>query len=327
MAFNMKLDDKMADYILAKIDSEPIIKSMFPDWNRYNTNVKCHVHDETKASLHIDLDGKAHCFGCKWSAINIIDLYAKFHGKTYQEARDELYDMVVDAIPNAKVESFVRALQKNKAAMSYLTQTRRLEPWVISTYMLGYDPNTKRITIPNIDQYGACINIRYLDFERRKETKFKMLNEKGHGEARLYPEWIMGKENKVLLVEGEIDSLTGIQLGVPTVSWTSGATSWNQKYDWMWRGKAVVVRYDADSAGKEGMGIVVKNLERLKVSFEVWDPPGLTGKLPKKDLNDWFVHYGNGGTFKMWWSGLSGQLAKLELPKQRGVCPTCGRAL
>lgn len=281
----MKVFDSMANFIASKLDIPNTVKNWFPEYVQ-DGMVKCPFHDDDNASLHISTEGKALCHGCGWKAMNIIDLYAKMQEITYMEARKQLYDEVVDAIPASKYMTFFKLLYRNRKAQGYLHR-RGLSEDTIRAFHIGYDPNTKRITIPILDQFGSCVNIRMPAFDATRKSKYKTLNTKGHGEVRLYPEWLAVKEDKLLLVEGEWDCLIGRQLGLPTVTWTGGANSWNKDYDWLFKGKNIGILYDADEAGTEGANAAFRSLSL--VAGNVYNyPPLATGKN-NKDLSDWVL--------------------------------------
>jgi len=313
----MKINDTMANFIASKLDIPNTIANWFPEYVM-DGMVKCPFHEDKNASLHINPEGKALCHGCGWKATNIIDLYAKMQEINYMEARKQLYDDVVNAIPASKYMTFWKRLIKNPKAMSYLTG-RGIGSATIADYHLGYDPHTKRITIPILDQFGSCVNIRMPAFDRSRKSKYKTLNAKGHGEVRLYPEWLAVNEDKLLLVEGEWDCLIGRQLRLPTVTWTGGANGWNHDYDWLFKDKNVMVMYDNDESGRKGQANAIEKLNRVVANCSSYTP--IDG-MPK-DLNDWWLKSPEAvRKFRAMFFNWNPEV------KQFGhVCPACGREL
>lgn len=318
----MKCSDTMANFIASKLDVVNTIKNWFPAYT-HDGQVVCPHHEDKNASLHINPEGKALCHGCGWKASNIVDLYAKMEGKSYLEARKELYDQVVDAIPASKYVAYQTALFKNAAPQDYLDD-RGVRSDTVKAFRLGYDPSTHRITIPILDQFSTCVNIRMAAFQKSRDSKCKMINSRGHGEVRLYPEWLAIKEDKLLLVEGEWDCLIGRQIGLPTVTWTGGATSWSRDYEWLFRGKDVMVCYDADDAGRRGGDAALISLARIAANTKAFMSER-TEFTTGKDLNDWHLHSPSivlqlKQEFERW----SPQV--MDVRVQSGICPCCGRA-
>jgi DNA primase len=312
----MKMIDRKLNYVLAKADVNEIIRIYFPDWDG-RANVMCPYHTDTKPSLNITVDGKAHCYGCNWSATNLVALVAAMEGVPYLEARDLLYKQVTNSIPDAKVRTFRKHLLKERR--KYVTNIRGLSEEVINDHNLGYDPHTHRITIPILDQFGECVNIRYMGWTKEQRAKSKVYNEKGHGEARLYPEWKMMDEDVIILVEGEWDCLVGRTHGLPTVTWTGGAGAWDSSYNWMFKGKHVLILYDADSAGQEGAKHALEQVSRVAKAEIVTEPQRWKGK----DLSEWVS---NNAKHTVGYLDVLCGMRKAELNKPRAqLCPCCGQ--
>jgi len=314
----MKMQDRMLDVIVAKSDIPNMIRSWFPDYIDDN-NVICPFHDDVNASLHLSPDGKAKCHGgCGFYASNVIDLFAKMEDFTYDEARKVLYDEISNAIPMSRVNTFHKGLMKNTSVQKYVIYKRLIQPSIVSGYNLGYDPRTKRITIPILDQFGTCVNIRYLAWQG-KDTKFKAINHKGHGEVRLYPENKLIREEKVLLCEGEFDCLVARSHGIPAVTWTGGADNYNEDYMYMFQGKTVLILYDNDDAGVAGRWKMIEKLRPIVGAFKTIEPLHAKGK----DITDWARKDIN--LIKRLKTFVNNYNVKLN--KVKKVCPTCNQEI
>ena len=170
--------------------------------------------------------------------------------------------------------------------MKYLTVNRNIKPEIIEKYMLGYDPQSKRIMIPIYDQFGFCINIRRMGW--LKDHRCKALNVKGKGEVRLYPEKDLVLNRKMLLVEGEFDCLVAKGYGLPAVTWTGGAGNWNIKYTHMFKDKAVWLCLDNDSAGYHGENLSAQILEDVTEVTWFIDKDSYRGDpVIGKDITEW----------------------------------------
>lgn len=318
----MRIHDAMANHILAKLDVVDMVRMYHPEYEP-DGSVKCPRHDDKNASLHISMEGKAYCHGCGWKASNIIDLHAKYSGITYAESRKQLYYQVVNAIPEGRFERYHDMLMNDvhHPAWAWLKH-RRISRQAVLSYKIGYDPDRDRITIPILDQFSTCVNIREAAYNPNRESRCKMTNLKGHGDVRLYPEWLAVNEHKLLLVEGEWDCLTGRELGLPAVTWTGGASAWSDEYAWLLKDKDIMVLYDADQAGREGAARVAEKIRKLGSRVNVLVPKSFSSG---KDLNDWYRMKSSlvdkiVAAFNAWTPQV------MDVKCVDGVCPCCGRA-
>ena len=309
----MKIKDRMLDVILFKTDVPNLIRSWFPDYVDDN-NVICPFHDDINASLHISPEGKARCHGCGWSAKNLVDLYAQMEEYTYDQARRILYEDVVKAISASKVRKFEVVLRLNDRAINYLVKKRGLNGTVAKKHRLGLDPKTGRLAIPIFDQFGTCVNIRLASWNRK--SKFKMINTKGCGEVRLYPENHIVHEKKILLVEGEWDCLVARRFGIPAATWTGGASNFNKDYLWLLQNKVVFILYDNDEAGEKGKWKMIEELRGVAGVVKTLDPLSPEGK----DISDWAL----ADPKCMERLRLFVDMFKVNGKRAKKICPTCG---
>jgi DNA primase len=318
-----KFHDRMAEYLIHQINVDAYLREWFPDLNGAS-NVMCPAHEDLQASLKIYPDGSAHCFAgqCGFHASNFIELYAQMNDLPYMQARDELYREHNNTLPSSLWRAHARNLprMKDKGARPYEYLVKRGISWdTMQAYHLGYDFDTKRITIPVFDQFDQCVNIRLMGWTKdQRKTGNKYMNIKGHGKVRLYPEWVMQDEPVLVLVEGEIDALTGRTAGLPTVTWTGGSSSWGQEFGWMFAGKKVIILYDNDQAGREGARRQRDQLIGVGAVPYLHDPLMVEGK----DLNDWICAGVDLDPLRNVILTLASQPSK-----KVEVCPTCGRAL
>jgi DNA primase len=290
---------------------------MFPDYNE-DSNVVCPFHDDTSPSLHISSDGKAKCHSgqCGMKASSIIELWSKFYNIPYLDARNELYGYIEDVIPDSRVKAFERNLAHALMARDWLRgNTRGLYDIVMKDFRLGYDPKTERITIPIFDQFGMCVNIRSVDWRGRSENK--VINVRGKGKPRLFPEKTVVDKDVLLLVEGEWDAIMGQQLGFPTVTWTGGAGSYSKDFLYMFEGKTVAIIYDNDQAGHLGAAEMLSLIDGSII--------GNLGFQRGKDLTEWVQIYG-ADNVKRELAGLELNLKMHKIKRSfasRKKCPCC----
>ncbi len=283
MAKTFKIQSPLALFLERKGVIPAIVGSYFNNWlPSAGENVNCPWHEDTRASLHISLQGQAHCFGCRECAKDIIELVAKLEGMDYEAAGKLLYQQILDPIPEGRVQVYEKNLWRDEKALEYLSITRNLTDKTVRDYRLGLDHKDNRIIIPVFDQFNGCVNIRRMGWQ--KEHEKKALNKKGQGDARLYPENKLLYERRVLMVEGEFDCLVGRAFDLPAITWTCGANSWNENHQHLLQDKAVFLLYDNDRAGREATAMVVEKLKGIAFHVEAC-PPLCHDK--GKDLTDW----------------------------------------
>ncbi|MEM4720680.1 MAG: toprim domain-containing protein [Candidatus Methanomethylicaceae archaeon] len=316
--------DNLCEELLKEVDVTAIIKKYFPSYIP-NENVKCPFHPDTKASLHIDMQGRAKCHGCGIYASNLIDLVSKLEGISYLQARKLLGSHLLNGIPEEVVDKYATFLWRNKKALSYLMEDRCLSEEVIRNFKLGYSPSHGRITIPIFDTLGVCRNIKYAAIERPVQNKY--LNHSDdtgfkYGSPRLYPEWLLYSFDRLVLVEGEFDALVGWSNKLPTFTFTSGAASWRHEWSSLLKGKSILILMDNDTAGLNAAEFIGNSLRTAGAVVKI------VNHFPKKgkDLTD----YAHLSSWKEWLRRWKKELGNLPLPspsQQTVLCPKCGRPL
>lgn len=139
---------------------------------------------------------------------------------------------------------------------------------------------------------GSCIKIpvqggNFNKYRRdpAQDIKPKYIYDKG-GKAFLYGSPYIANAKQVLITEGELDTLVAWSHNIPAVSSTGGANTFMPEWADMLAGKDVVVCYDNDSAGAEGMVKVLQHIPTAKVMF-IPERPNI------KDITDYVKHGGD----------------------------------
>lgn len=86
-----------------------------------------------------------------------------------------------------------------------------------------------------------------------------------------------------IVVEGEKDADTLIQLGLPGTTCNCGSDNWRDEYTETLRGKDVVICRDNDNAGNDHAHLLLRSLANAAKSLRVICP----SKHPKGDVTDW----------------------------------------
>lgn len=105
------------------------------------------------------------------------------------------------------------------------------------------------------------------------------------GVVTLFGYYIARNEKTVLITEGELDSLVAWSAGIPAVSSTGGALSFQKEWVELLEGKEVIVCFDNDEAGGKGMAKMLDLIPTAKMMF-IPDRAGV------KDISD---YVSNGG--------------------------------
>lgn len=145
-------------------------------------------------------------------------------------------------------------------------------------------------------QFGDCIVIPIFDEDgefsfnkyRRNplyDLKPKYLYDKG-SKTTLYGLYKAKKYGTILITEGEADCLVAWSANIPAVSSTGGAISFQAEWASYFTDKEVIICFDNDNAGGNGMVKTLEIIPHAKIMF-LPDRPGV------KDISDYAVAGGD----------------------------------
>lgn len=252
----------------------------------------CPYHGDTKrsASLHAEKE-VWNCKGCGQSGTvrelvadrdnwNVdFDKLVKTNG--HRRTRSE-------ALPtDAQVAGWASALKSERGALAQFVQRRGLTKKTIENYEIGWRADKLCYTIPIRDLHGNLLNVRYYQLDPPDERR-KIWSVAGHGEPRLYPVEEIEANEAIVICEGELDALTLIQAGIPAVTRTGTADTWDMQWNVMFRGKRVFLCHDMDTKGQqanEKMAAALRN-EAANVTTVLLPYP--IEKKHGKDVTDYF---------------------------------------
>lgn len=188
-----------------------------------------------------------------------------------------------------QLHAFTDALLASPQHSRVIKEDRGLTVETIEQYQIGYDASRSRFTVPVYDADGVLVNVRmYKPDAREPKDKMQSWGE-GWGSRRIYGFDTLGDEDEIVITEGELDRLIGVQHGLPCVTHTAGASAWNAEWDVLFEGKTVFVCYDRDKAGEEGALKVAASISRQAEAVYVVRLPG-SGK--GFDLTDYLTTWG-----------------------------------
>jgi 5S rRNA maturation endonuclease (ribonuclease M5) len=160
-------------------------------------------------------------------------------------------------------------------------QSRKITPEVRDLFGIYLDNN---IVIPVKDLEG---NFSYNKYRRNplSEEGPKYFYDKG-GKTTLYG-WHLAKGfEKILITEGELDTLVAWSHNIPAITSTSGANSFQAEWAELLKDKEIIVCFDNDEAGANGMVKVLESLPNAKILL-------LPDRPRVKDITDYVASGGD----------------------------------
>lgn len=168
----------------------------------------------------------------------------------------------------------------NNVFENWLT-ANKISKKVQEDFNISFDEN---IIIPVHDQDGQFSFNKY----RRSplsDEKPKYWYDKG-GKVQLYG-WHKAKDYKTILItEGEKDCLVAWSHNIPAITSTGGAMSFQPEWAELLKDKEVIICFDNDHAGAQGMVKALEYVPHAKILF-IPDLPNV------KDISDYVMRGGN----------------------------------
>lgn len=176
----------------------------------------------------------------------------------------------------------------------------RLETWRYSKKNgnIYQVKNPCKVAIPIHDISGNLINIR-LYHPEAKEYKIISFGPTT-GDSALFPAKPLYDNRPVLLCEGESDTICALSHGFNAITQTSKLIKWPKEHLAPFKGRDVVIAYDADEPGQKYARAAANALIGTAKSVRMLLWPAFmgsddTGAIPKnhgQDLTDFFVRHG-----------------------------------
>lgn len=290
----------LKDYVIKHADPDLYYQSRFPQWTKqYHPNVLCPFHDDTAASLSLSLkNGGARCHAStcqKKSHGNIVHFESDLRGIPEKEAARRIYREFVRKVISTKIiRQFRDSLVTDGTLALKIRKELGLTTQTLRNFSVGYDNNSRRVTIPVYDPWGSCVNIRYykLPSMRSSSDDAKIYNhKKGYGKCDLYPFPFLNagrRDDSFYFMASEVEALLAIQDGYFAGCSTTGEGSFPDWFDEL-KSTRVYTVFDKDAGGKlatDGVG------QRLAEKQIEWAPIILPFRTEGKDYRDWRVKEG-----------------------------------
>jgi DNA primase len=226
------------ELIVAKINIVDYISDIVElhrESNIYKGKCPMPNHGDTNASLAVYPETQSfYCFGCGagGTVINFVQHYEQI---SYNMAIEKLADIAnIDLKNNKDFQKQKSAFVRNnelvkkfksniKECEQYLIKERGLTPEIIEEFALGWNSEEKAIVIPIRDHNG-----RVVAFSRRflySEPKYKnSRNSDIYDKSKLLFNFDKSRrliKDRLYIVEGYFDAISGYQAGQPTVAYCS----------------------------------------------------------------------------------------------------------
>lgn len=305
--------ETVKDKILAAINSKEFYLKMFPEWDGNNaTLIKCpraSTHHEggndSSPSFSLNGDtGEYNCFGCGLHGTSVIGLVTdiKFAGN-FKKALAVLYNKYVGAIVTKdEIARYHRTLLKNASIIRALAIKRRWSKETIERYQLGWNPESKRVTIPIFTAIGFATDLREHDSINKAPLvdgkRIPVKARKGSVNGSFFPmntniNPFSVDELDIWILEGEPDTILARQEGINAVTLTGGVNHWLKIPDDMLRlfqYRNIIICLDNDKPGQE----VARKLAARFVGMEIASLKIVT--VPEgKDFSDFVIKHGGSG--------------------------------
>lgn len=149
----------------------------------------------------------------------------------------------------------------------------------VKRFHITSDDHELNIPIKNIDDQIIWTKHRNLDYDPDDKDSKKYINDTG-SKVALFNIRSHSTKKTIILTEGEIDAIKLDQEGIPAISPTAGAETFNRELANQLQNKTVYIVYDNDEAGKKGIRKVLEFIPNAKI---------LELPLDSKDVCDFFT--------------------------------------
>jgi len=149
----------------------------------------------------------------------------------------------------------------------------------VKRFHITSDDNQLNIPIKNVDDQIIWTKHRNLQYDPDNVDSKKYINDTG-SKAALFNIRSHSTKKTIIMTEGEIDAIKLDQEGIPAISPTAGAETFNRELANQLESKTVYIVYDNDEAGKKGIRKVLEFIPQAKI---------LELPLDSKDVCDFFT--------------------------------------
>jgi hypothetical protein len=258
----------------------------------------CPLHeDRNKRSASINIKtGTWYCFaGCGGGGVlDLIRARSRWvppgqasqngHGHSRRSpARPE------EVITEGMIKGWASNLLSDDYALDYLVTERGIHTKTLKDYDIGWDSDRNVYTIPIRGENGEIWNVRRYTNNPSADTKIWSVT--GMRPTELYPISILSGADRVVIGEGEWDTLLTIQMGFPAITRTAGAgNNWQSRWSSAFADKTVYIALDRDAEGQRGTTKIARALSRV-ADIRLVELPYPMEEKHGKDLTDFWMEH------------------------------------
>lgn len=191
------------------------------------------------------------------------------------------------ALSDAEVAGWHSALMSEETVLTEFMQRRGFGVEILQEYTVGYDQASGAFTIPIRNAAHQLVNIRRYQLDP-PDGRRKIWSVKGHGAPFLYPIDQLDSDY-VVVCEGEWDALATIQAGIPAITRTAAATTWDPKWSKLFSGKIIYLCHDRDNTGIVANKKVRAALQRYAKEIRIVKLPYKIKVKHGQDLSDYWL--------------------------------------
>ena len=311
---------KIREDIQNQINSEEVKNKIASDLNiklDKSNKCLCFKHKEKVPSMSFDSKGKTfRCFSCG-ATYNIVDHYKEYHNKAYIEAIKSIVSDFNISTDKLSINTERKAIkQPTKHENNISKAINYINKRCISETTIKYagikEDDKGNIVFVYKNELGEHITNKYRPAKKINKDK-KQLKMWFESETNINTLYLMDKADitrPLVICEGEFDALSLIEAGYKNaVSVPTGckSTEWiTTNWTWLEQFEEIVLWYDNDEAGKEGVNEVFNRLPNKTVKIVYSDICN--------DINEILYKYGKLAVLK--------QLEKASIPLINGVKST-----
>lgn len=261
----------------------------------------CPVHqwdEEERNTPSAHLNFERNIWSCKsqgcHQGLRTIDALWKDVRQSMEEEKEEAKKKggrtKTEPLPSpTQIDRWHADLMNNSKVLAGFQERRGLSVDTLVRFRIGWRTDRKRYTIPVYARDGELLDVRQYRLNA-KDAGNKMISVAGHGGSHLYGAEALDVDLPIVLTEGEMDRLTACDRGFNSMTHTSGAKAWQDRWSPMFAGKVVYICYDDDDEGRQGAMKTALSLR--KHDAEVYLIRLHLPTLKRGDLTDFFVKQG-----------------------------------
>ena len=254
----------------------------------------CPLHEDENRSASLNtLTGEWYCFaGCGGGRVT--DLIAQKSlwlqpGRVSLNGRSPRHTATgTEIITEGRIQGWHAALLDDETVCEYLIE-RGIHTKTMVDFELGWDRSKNAYTIPIRGPKGEIWNVRR--YTTREGARTKIWSVTGMRVTELYPVNQLAAE-RIIICEGEWDTLATIQHGYAAVTRTSGAKTWYPRWNPLFKDKLVFITGDRDREGVSGANKVARSLGKT-ADVRLVELPYPMEEKHGKDMSDFWREHDN----------------------------------